>query len=179
MTGERLKQTICIHLLKREKRQKYLDTVMGGGGENVSFFPSVMPLYPELIRFHNNIVIASHVNFLTHDAIHKVLNWGGYGNFVEAVGCIEIMDNVFVGSNTTIMYGVRIGENTIVGAHSFVNHDLEGGFVYAGVPVRKICRFQEYFERRKTLQSPGICQSQVITKNEKELLWDYFYENHC
>lgn len=33
-----------------------------------------LPLYPELVTFHNNIEVASGVSFITHDAIHGVLN---------------------------------------------------------------------------------------------------------
>lgn len=76
MTKERLLQSIKIHLLKGTKRNDYMKKVFGGYGKNVSYFPTIMPLYPELIKFHNNIVVASGVSFITHDAIHKVLNWG-------------------------------------------------------------------------------------------------------
>lgn len=77
MTKERLIRSIKMHWLKGDKRNKFMKNVFGGYGENISYFPTIMPLYPELIKFHNNIVIASGVSFCTHDAIHKVLNWGG------------------------------------------------------------------------------------------------------
>lgn len=74
MTKERLLQSIKLHWLKGQKRNYYMKKVFGGFGENISYFPTIMPLYPELIKFHNNIVVASGVSFCTHDAIHKVLN---------------------------------------------------------------------------------------------------------
>lgn len=76
MTKQRLLQTIMLYIKKGKKRNEFLQRVMGGCGKKVSFFPRVMPLYPELIKFHNNIVVASNVNFITHDAIHAVLNGG-------------------------------------------------------------------------------------------------------
>lgn len=43
-------------------------------GENVMIQPRVIPLYSELIKFHNNIVVGRNVDFVTHDIIHTVLN---------------------------------------------------------------------------------------------------------
>ncbi len=46
--------------------------------------------------------------------------------------------NVWIGANTTILKGVTIGENTVVGAMSLVNKDLHSNTVYAGIPAKKI-----------------------------------------
>lgn len=43
-------------------------------GENVRLPFMRLPLYPKLVTFHNNIEVASGVSFVTHDAIHGVLN---------------------------------------------------------------------------------------------------------
>lgn len=71
------------------------------GGENAE---------SELIFLHDNVHVATGVGFVTHDAIHDMLN-NTYesDSFVEKVGCIEIMDNVFIGSGTRILYNTRIG----------------------------------------------------------------------
>lgn len=74
MTKQRLIQTMKLYLLKGKSRESFMRKVFAGYGEHVSYFPRVMPLYPELIKFGNNIVLASGVNFVTHDAIHAVLN---------------------------------------------------------------------------------------------------------
>lgn len=178
MTKQRLLQTIALYIKKGKRRNDFLQRVMGGCGENVSFFPRIMPLYPELIKFHNNIVIASNVSFITHDAIHAVLNRGGYGDFSEAIGCIEIMDNVFVGTNTTILYGVRIGQNCIIGANSLVNKDLESNGVYAGIPARKICSFEDFVGKRKNLTTAKIEISQHLSSEEVLKAWEIFDRNH-
>lgn len=43
-------------------------------GKDVRFQPRLIPLYPELIKLHNNIMIAAGVRFVTHDASYVVLN---------------------------------------------------------------------------------------------------------
>ena len=59
-------------------------------------------------------------------------------------GEINIGDNVFIGSNSTILYDVTIGDNVIIGAGSLVNKDIPNGSVAAGVPARVIGSFDEY-----------------------------------
>lgn len=46
--------------------------------------------------------------------------------------------NVWIGANTTILKGVTIGENTVVGAMSLVNKDLPSNSVCAGNPAKKV-----------------------------------------
>ena len=43
-----------------------------------------------------------------------------------------------IGANSVVMPGVSIGEDTQVGALSFVNATLPGGQIYAGIPVRRL-----------------------------------------
>ena len=160
-----------------------MDRLFGGCGDNVSYFPRLLPLYPELIRFHNNIVVGSHVSFLTHDAIHVILSrypsgpGGGYLH-MEKAGCIEIMDNVFIGAGSTILYGVQIGKNCIVGAGSLVNKDLMENGVYAGVPAVRIDSFQNYLNKRKTYHGAVVKRSQKITPEETACAWRIFREEH-
>ena len=128
-------------------RRKHL---FGSVGKNCTLQIWQMPLYSNLIYLHNNVKIASNVGFVTHDIIHTMLNqkFSG-GGYTERVGCIEIMDNVFIGSGTRILYNTRIGSNVIVGSGSLVNKDIPDNSVYAGVPARYICSFDEYIEKAK------------------------------
>lgn len=110
-------------------------------GENVSIQSRVIPLYSELIYFHNNIAVARNVDFVTHDIMHVVFNrLPEYEDthFRERIGCIEIMDNVFIGSNSVILYGTRIGPNVVVASGSVVTKDCEPNSVYAGTPAKKL-----------------------------------------
>ena len=51
---------------------------------------------------------------------------------------IVIEDKVWIGINTTILPGVRIGYGAIVGAQSVVTHDVPPMTIVAGNPARVI-----------------------------------------
>jgi acetyltransferase-like isoleucine patch superfamily enzyme len=51
---------------------------------------------------------------------------------------IIIEENVWIGMNTVILKGVKIGKNSIVGAGSIVTKDIDENSIYAGNPARKI-----------------------------------------
>lgn len=124
--------------------------LFGSIGNNCNINKWKLPLHSELVYLHDNVRIASNVGFVTHDGIHHILNVKYNTNdFIEKVGCIEIGDNVFVGSGTRILYNTRIGSNVIIGSDSLVNKDIPDNSVYAGVPARFICTFDEYVEKAR------------------------------
>lgn len=51
---------------------------------------------------------------------------------------IELLDNVFIGANSTIMYNVKIGPNAIVAAGSVVTRDVPEGTIVGGNPAKVI-----------------------------------------
>ena len=51
---------------------------------------------------------------------------------------IVLGKNVWVGSNTTILQGVSIGDNAVIGAGAVVTHDIPAGVIAAGVPAKII-----------------------------------------
>lgn len=139
-----------------------------------------IPLYPELISIGNNVRLAANVSVIPHDMIHAMLNHCVEGAaYREYMGCIRIDDNVFVGANSTILADVHIGSNVVIGAGTLVNKDLEGGYVYAGVPAKKICSFEEFIAKR----SQSVTYPEGMKRNgdsvERELaayLWNEFRE---
>ncbi len=58
-------------------------------------------------------------------------------------GRVAIGNNVFVGSNTMVMKGVTIGDDTVVGAASVVLHSLPAGVIAGGNPARVIRALEE------------------------------------
>ena len=81
-------------------------------------------------------------------------------------GRITVEDNVFIGKGTTILRGVTIGQNTVVGAKSLVNKSLEPNSVYAGVPAKRICSIYEF--RDKFLADMPEFDLENYRKNKKD-----------
>lgn len=93
----------------------------------------------------------------------------------EKIGCIEIQDNVFIGSKTTILGNVRIGRNVIVAAGSLVNRDVPDGSVVAGVPAKVVGNFEDFVRKRLTEKQYGFkVTGQVVTKSQEEYFWSEF-----
>ncbi len=101
---------------------------------------------PYLIEIGNNVVISYNVDFVTHDASFCALSGRWYQ---DLYGKIIIGDNVFIGSGSTLMYGVTIGKNAIVASHSVVTKSVPEGYVVAGVPARIICKTEEFINKNK------------------------------
>ena len=53
-------------------------------------------------------------------------------------GRVVLKNNCKIGANSVIMPGVTVGENSIVGALSFVNKDIPGNVLAYGTPVKVI-----------------------------------------
>ena len=66
---------------------------------------------------------------------------------------INIGSNVFIGHGCIVLPGITIGDNTIVAAGSVVTKSLEGNFVYAGNPAKKIKDIDSYKSKYKSLLS--------------------------
>lgn len=56
---------------------------------------------------------------------------------------ITIEDNVWIGSNVSVMPGVTIGENSVIGAGSVVTKDIPANVVAFGTPCRVIREITE------------------------------------
>jgi acetyltransferase-like isoleucine patch superfamily enzyme len=51
---------------------------------------------------------------------------------------IQIWNRTFIGANTTILKGTRIGNDCIIGANSVVSGEFPDNTIVAGVPARII-----------------------------------------
>lgn len=177
MDWYRIKHTIRMYMiLTATKRATYLkkhDIFYHMGNNCMTMFRKI-PLYPKLISFGNNVWIASNVSFITHDAIHQMLNNRiNKKCFSEHIGCIELKDNVFIGANTTILSNVSIGPNVIVGAGSLVNKNLQNG-VFAGVPAKYICSIEEFEKKRKNNSAKIIFKNGLLSNKTVELCRENF-----
>ena len=188
MTLNRLWQTFRLYTIHGSAaRTEYIRKkhIYGASGENCTIQKRKVPLYANLIRLGNNVHIASNVSFLTHDGTHLLLNNLDAviekGGAQEKIGCIEIGDNVFVGSGTHIMYGTKIGSNVIIGTCSVVTHDIPDNSVAVGAPARVIGTFDSYLEKRLSQNEyPDELKPrrQTVSEELANYMWEEFDKKH-
>jgi acetyltransferase-like isoleucine patch superfamily enzyme len=124
-------------------------------GKNISFGSE-----PFLIEIGDNVTITPGVKFQTHD--------GGVALFrkdipgLNVFGRIKIGNNVFIGEDAMIMYGVTIGDNVVIGARSLVTKNISSGMVAAGIPAKVLKTIEDY---RKSSIEKSI---QVFAQNQEE-----------
>lgn len=179
---DRLKHSVRLLFIRTSvKRMAYLRNrnVFGTIGNWGAYQGRVVPLYPKLIKLGSNVRISSQVAFVTHDTIHFMLNRKlGEKRFRENVGCIEVGDNVWIGTGSRILYDVRIGSNVIIGAGTLVNKDIPDNSVVAGVPAKRICSLDDFISKRETVGNIPEGMNVGYEKISQELLewcWDRFY----
>ena len=137
-------------------------------GTNVHWQPRLYPADPELLSIGSNVRFASGVNFNNHDGMYHVMNQKyETTEFVPYKGCIDIGDNVWIGSNVTIMPDVKIGSNVVIGGGAIVTKDIPDNSVAAGVPCRVIGSFDALVEKRRKIKD--------LTLDE---LWAEFEKKH-
>lgn len=92
------------------------------------------------VRIGQNCYITRNVVILNHTDTYR---GGPKGIWIPKGGDRVLKDviignNVFIGVNSVIMPGVTIGDNSIVGALSFVNKSIPPNEVWAGNPAKQI-----------------------------------------
>ncbi|PKP62044.1 acetyltransferase [Candidatus Atribacteria bacterium HGW-Atribacteria-1] len=84
------------------------------------------------INAKNGVVIEDFVQIGSHCSLYSE------STIDSKVGQIILKKNCKIGSHSVIMPGVTVGENSIIGAFSFVNRDVPDNVVTAGVPIKII-----------------------------------------
>ena len=78
------------------------------------------------------VIIEDFVQIGSHCSIYSI------STIDNKEGQVKLKRNCKIGSQSVIMPGVTIGENSIVGALSFVNQDIPDNVIAAGVPAKVI-----------------------------------------
>lgn len=89
------------------------------------------------INAKNGVDIGEDVQVGSHCSIYSI------STIDRKEGKVVIKRSAKIGTHSTIMPGVTIGENSIVGAHSFVNSDIPDNTLCLGVPAKVIKSLEE------------------------------------
>ena len=168
-TKNQLRRLRIALILNSDKRNKYIrkHNIFKEMGENVFYQPRFIPSDPNLIKLHNNIIITSGVTFVTHDIFDLGINYKENKQLTRLYKPIEIMNNVFIGCNSTILGGITIGNNVVIAAGSVVTKDVPDNSVVAGNPAKVIESFDEYLNKRYNTPS----------SLDEDEIWNQFYKN--
>lgn len=114
-------------------------------GEGCAIQTNVTVTDPRHVRIGDNVHLTGCTLF-GHDGTVSMIKQA-FGVAADAVGPIDIRDNVFVGHQAIVMPGVTIGPNAIVAAGAVVTRDVPPNTVVAGVPARVIATLDAYVAR--------------------------------
>lgn len=84
------------------------------------------------INAKNGVVIEDYVQIGSHCSIYSV------STIDNKEGEVILKKNSRIGSHSVIMPGITVGENSIVGAFSFVNKDVPDNAIVFGVPAKMV-----------------------------------------
>jgi acetyltransferase-like isoleucine patch superfamily enzyme len=76
------------------------------------------------VEILDNVQIGSHCSIYSHSTIDN------------KKGKVIIKSGAKIGTHSTIMPGVTIGENAVIGAYSFVTCDIPANVLAFGIPVK-------------------------------------------
>lgn len=84
------------------------------------------------INAKNGVEIEDSVQIGSHCSLYSV------STIDDKEGKITLKKNCKIGSHSVVMPGVTVGENSIIGAYTFVNKDIPANVIAVGVPVKVI-----------------------------------------
>lgn len=130
---------------------------------------------PTLVTIGNNVDINDYFTIMIHDFGTFVFR-NLYHDFVPSSGKVTIGNNIYFGRNVTVLKGVTIGDNCIIGLGSIVTKDIPPNSVACGIPARVICSIDDYYKKRKiesVEESIDYGVSLLKTRNRKPTITDF------
>jgi acetyltransferase-like isoleucine patch superfamily enzyme len=76
------------------------------------------------VEIEDYVQIGSHCSIYSHSTIDN------------KKGRVILKKNCKIGTHSTVMPGITIGENSVVAAYSFVNRNIPKNELWAGIPAR-------------------------------------------
>lgn len=134
---------------------------------------------PSQIEIGENVFLHRGLTILSHDYASWVF-LGLNGDFIPSQGNVKIGNNIWFGYNCTVLKGVTIGDNCIIGLGSVVSKSIPPNSVAAGIPAKVICTIEEYYEKRKReYVDEAIEYALCIRKNlNREPKVEDFYDDY-
>ena len=127
--GKRFKMRSNCHLRVRGNGRLIL-------GDDVSLN------YGDMIVCHEDIKIGNNVQFgpnvLVYDQDHDFRAKDGLKKLLYKTSPVEIGNNVWIGANTVILRGTKIGDNCVIGAGSIVKGDIKSDCLFVQKTNRSI-----------------------------------------
>lgn len=132
-----------------------LGVQIGSGCEIITDLRN-FPGEPWLIKLGERVTLAHGVILNIHDGSSRVFrtrypDMNPLGNMFSP---IIIGDNFFIGVNTIILPGVKIGSNCIVAAGSVVTRNIPDDTLVAGNPARIVSSIEDYVGRYRLKMIP-------------------------
>ena len=137
-------------------------------GEGCSISTDTVFVNPYLTRVGKHVRIAG-AWISCHDGSINMIN-RAFGLNLDAVGPVDIGDDVFIGIGAKILPNTRIGARSIVAAGAVVSGEFPEGSVIAGVPGRRVRSIEEHVERLKS-RNATYPWSDVVQNRTKENYW--------
>jgi len=141
---KRLGKLIAIYYTDARVRKAYSSFigVEMGEGTYANLGMKVVPnASTTCVHIGSNVSIAPNVTFVCLSSANNGKEINEYDYIVNSLtksGDIVVEDEVWLGSNVTILPGVTIGRCAVVGAGSVVLNDVMPYSIYAGVPAKRI-----------------------------------------
>lgn len=98
----------------------------------------------DYVRIHSNVYVAMHTTIGDYAWIFSYVmitndKHPPHGNF----NGVSIKDYAIICAKSTLMAGITVGENSLVGANSLVLYDVGDNEVWLGSPAIKVCDIQD------------------------------------
>ena len=87
------------------------------------------------IAIGDNVTLSMNTSIVTHIELGQA---GMKSLYETEIKKVIIEDGVYVGANCTILLGVIISQNSLIGAHSLVNKSIPANYLAYGNPVKLI-----------------------------------------
>ena len=84
------------------------------------------------INAKNQVLVEDNVQIGSHCSIYSV------STIDNTEGKVTLRKNCRIGSHSTVLPNVEVGENSIIGAHSLVNKNIPSNVVAYGVPAKVV-----------------------------------------